>query len=118
MSDDYQGTDTFQLRQLANQNITHYISSSVERNSKGFTTTVKATIGLPDNTDGAQSEVALLQRMQHVNNICLAAGQFNIEYRKMMISMAESKDTHEEAVKIAEADFNKWMDAYTQPAGE
>lgn len=118
MSDDLQGTDSFQLRQLANQNITHYISTSIERNSKGFTTTLKATIGLPNNTESRFDEVALIQRMREVNNICLAAGQLNIEYRKMLIAMAESKETHAEAVAIAESDFKQFMEAYTQPAGE
>lgn len=118
MSDETKSTDSFQLRQFANETITHYISTSVERNSKGFTTTLKATIGLPDTTESKLDEVALIQRMREVNNLCLAAGQLNIEYRKMLIAMAESKATHEEAVAIAEADFKQFMEAYTQPAGE
>lgn len=115
MSDAYHGTEEFQLRQF--DGITHYVSASVERNSKGFTTAVKATVGLNLANEDSQGEAAGLNRMQHVQNILLSAAQFNVEMRKLIITLGENAATHNEVVEQARADFEKWMAQFTQPVG-
>jgi hypothetical protein len=117
VSDEDEHSDQFRLRQLSGPYPTHYVSTTVERNSRGFTTTLKATVELVGDPDIDDAESA--KRIQRVNNLLLAAGQLNIEYRKLLITLCENLSSHDEAVARARADFDKWMAEFTEsPSGD
>lgn len=118
MTDKNESSTEFRLRQLAHEGVTHYISTSIERNSKGFTVSAKATIGKQADTSTHAAEAEDIQHMQKIQNLMLSAAVLNIEYRKRIMVLSETQSTHDDAIAVARNEFEQWMAEYTLPADD